>query len=303
MTDRRSFIRTAVTAGGAVIVPSLAATAFVQPAIPAGERAGDERTIAGVRLCWCPAGRFQMGSPPAERGRRPDEAQVWVTLTRGFWMAKFEVTQGDWARVMGALPPRAPSVEFGLGDDVPVYWVSFTDAETFCRRLSGRDRTVTSAGWEFALPTEAQWEYACRAGSPAPYAFGAELTTQQANIKPKEGPSIGRAVRVGSYPPNTWGIHDMHGNIFEWCRDWYHASLPGGTDPDLSGSPGVRNRDGTYSRVRRGGAWNDDPSWCRSAQRLRYEPGRASDHIGFRVALVPRADTARHPASHHAERG
>jgi formylglycine-generating enzyme required for sulfatase activity len=95
-----------------------------------------------------------------------------------------------------------------------------------------------------------------------------------------------RATPVGQYSANAWGLHDMHGNLFEWCRDWYHAQLPGGVDPDLSGRPGVQNGDGSYSRVRRGGAWNDPGAWCRSAMRLRYEPERRSDHIGFRVALV-----------------
>jgi formylglycine-generating enzyme required for sulfatase activity len=98
---------------------------------------------------------------------------------------------------------------------------------------------------------------------------------------------------VGSYPANPWGIHDMHGNVWEWCRDWYHAQLPGGTDPDMSGVKGVPNRDGTYSRVRRGGAWIE-PEWaCRSACRLRYEPHRRSDHIGFRVFVVERPTSAR----------
>ena len=96
----------------------------------------------------------------------------------------------------------------------------------------------------------------------------------------------GSAHRIGSYPANAWGIHDMHGNVWEWCRDWYHARLPGGVDPDLSGDAGVANRDGSYSRVRRGGAWIE-PAWaCRSACRLRYEPPRRSDHIGFRVFVV-----------------
>ena len=98
-------------------------------------------------------------------------------------------------------------------------------------------------------------------------------------------PSPGRATPVGAFRANAWGLHDMHGNIFEWCRDWYHATLPGGVDPDVQ-VKGAPNRDGSYSRVRRGGAWNDEAHWCRSALRLRYEPERRSDHIGFRVVLV-----------------
>jgi len=94
------------------------------------------------------------------------------------------------------------------------------------------------------------------------------------------------ADKVGSFPANAWGLHDMHGNEFEWCRDWYHPKLPGGVDPDLSEVLGVPNRDGTYSRVRRGGAWMDDARYCRSAFRLRFEPPRRSEHIGFRVVVV-----------------
>jgi len=291
MKSRRSFIGT--VASGVLGLPAWsrgyarAVAGSPQPQTFAGRHAGEERTVSEVRLCWCPPGRFTMGSPAGEAGRRPDEAQIEVTLSRGFWMGKFEATQGEWKRVMGALPGRGASAEFGLGDDVPVYWVNFPAAEAFCRALSVRARASAALGdgWEFRLPTEAQWEYACRAGTTTATPFGEQLTVRQANIKAATG-AVGRAVKVGSYPPNPWGIHDMHGNIYEWCRDWYHARLPGGADPDLSGVQGVQNRDGTYSRVRRGGAWNDESEWCRSALRLRYEPERDSDHIGFRVALV-----------------
>jgi len=142
------------------------------------------------------------------------------------------------------------------------------------------------------LPTEAQWEYACRAGTTTATSFGDKLSSKQANFKGKPyngaepGPSLGRVAKVGSYPANAWGLHDMHGNTYEWCRDWYHAKLPGGVDPDLSSTKGTPNRDGTFSRVRRGGAWCDDGLACRSALRLRFEPERRYDHIGFRVVAV-----------------
>ena len=247
-------------------------------------------------MCWCPLGEFTMGSPPGESARRGDEAQVRVTLTRGFWMAKFETTQGEWTRVMGALPARGPSVEFGLGDRFPVYWVSYLDADAFCSSLTSRAIRSGSLPdtWEFRLPTEAQWEYACRAGTTTATAFGDDLGHDQANFSgdPLNGgrrlTAARRATPVGAYPANRWGLHDMHGNIFEWCRDWYHTQLPGGVDPDLSGAKGVQNRDGSWSRVRRGGAWNDDGRFLRSACRLRYEPERSSDHIGFRCVVVER---------------
>jgi formylglycine-generating enzyme len=172
--------------------------------------------------------------------------------------------------------------------------VNFAGAEAFCRKLteSAHGSGELPEGWEFRLPTEAQWEYACRAGTTTATAFGDSLSSGQANFRGKpynggeSGPSPGKAARVGGYAPNAWGIHDMHGNTFEWCRDWYHAKLPGGTDPDLSSRRGQPNRDGTYSRVRRGGAWTDDGKYCRSALRLRFEPERGYDHIGFRVVLV-----------------
>lgn len=253
-----------------------------------GSRAGDEREAAGIKLCWCPPGRFTMGSPAGESERRPDERQVEVTFGKGFWTGKYEVTQGQWKRVVGEFPGNQPA---GEGDDFPVVEVNFAEAEGFCRKLTERARASGDLpeGWEFRLPTEAQWEYACRAGTTTATSFGDKLSSKQANFggKPyngaEEGPSLKRASKVGSYPANAWGLHDMHGNVFEWCRDWYHRKLPGGNDPDLSAHKGTANPDGTFSRVRRGGAWGDNGKFCRSALRLRYEPERRADHIGFRV--------------------
>jgi formylglycine-generating enzyme required for sulfatase activity len=236
-----------------------------------------------------------MGSHVDEPERRPGEDQVEVTLTKGFWMAKFETTQGQWKRIVGKLP-GAFTTELPEGDDLPVGNVNFAETEVFCRRLTelGRRAGALPRDWEFRLPTEAQWEYACRAGTTTATSFGDKLSSKQANFKGKPyngaepGPSLGRAAKVGSYPANAWGLHDMHGNTFEWCRDWYHAKLPGGVDPDLyaARSTAVVNRTGDASRVRRGGAWTDDGWACRSAFRLRFEPERRYDHIGFRVVAV-----------------
>jgi formylglycine-generating enzyme required for sulfatase activity len=260
-----------------------------------GAKAGDEREVAGVRLCWCPAGKFTMGSPPNEPERRPGEDQVEVTLTRGFWAGKYEATQGLWKLVMGKLPGEL-TAELPEGDDYPVGNVNFAEAEAFCARLTelGRKSGELPDGWEFRLPTEAQWEYACRAGTTTATAFGDKLGSKQANVKNKpynggeEGPTLGKAARVGSYPANAWGIHDMHGNIVEWCRDWYHAKLPGDLDPDLHDAKATAapNRTGDYSRSRRGSAWTDDAWASRSAFRQRFEPERRYDHIGFRVVAV-----------------
>ncbi len=303
MPNRRAFLKVVANASGVGFVRfGLAGTplqayadgsiisidaASAQEFAFRGVGAGEQRTVDGFTLCWCPPGRFSMGSPPHETRHRADEAQVEVTLTRGFWMAKFEVTQAQWRRIVGAFPAQQPSIEFGKGDDIPVYWVNFDEAEDFCTKLTERTHRLSAlpTGWKFRLPTEAQWEYACRASTLSATAFGDSLGRHQANFdgEPlnggRDGPPQRRAVTVGSYPANPWGICDMHGNIFEWCRDWYHPRLPGGTDPDL------HERKGT-SRVRRGGAWTDSGWACRSAFRLRYEPHRRSDHIGFRVVAV-----------------
>jgi formylglycine-generating enzyme len=242
-----------------------------------------------------------------------------VTLTRGFWMAKYEATQGQWKRVVGKLPGPL-TAQLHEGDDYPVGNVNFAEAGAFCRQLTqlGRRSGSLPNNWEFRLPTEAQWEQrgtsakGCRAGTTTATAFGNSLSSKQANFQgkpynggrsaatPGAGPSLNRATPVGSYPANPWGLHDMHGNIFKWCRDAYHPRLSGGTDPDLSDQSGT-------SRVRRGsntllgattapagdpflirGCWADDGWPCRSAFRLRFEPERRYDHIGFRVVAVQR---------------
>ena len=270
---------TASVSSGAWLVPQVH-----QESTFAGAKAGDERVIAGIKLCWCPPGRFMMGSPPGEPERRPDETQVEVTLSKGFWAGKFELTQSQWKRVMGALPAETSA---GPGDEFPVYSMNFAEAEAFCRKLTEAAHAAGElpAGCEFRLPTEAQWEYACRAGTTTATSFGDALSSRQSNFQgqpyngAEKGPSLKRTARVGSYPANAWGLHDMHGNVFEWCRDWYHPKLPGGRDPDLSNAKAA-------SRVRRGGCWADEGWPCRSAFRVRFEPERRADHIGMRVVLV-----------------
>jgi formylglycine-generating enzyme required for sulfatase activity len=268
-----------------------------EPSAFTGAKAGEEREVAGVKLCWCPPGKFTMGSPPKEPERRSGEDAVEVTLTGGFWTGKYEVTQGQWKRVVGKLPGEL-TAELPEGDDYPVGNVNFAEAERFCAQLTdlARKSGALSEGWEFRLPTEAQWEYACRAGTTTATAFGNKLGSKQANVQNKpyngaeEGPSLNRAAKVGRYPANAWGLHDMHGNVVEWCRDWYHARLPGGKDPDLhdARATATPNRDGTLSRSRRGSAWTDNAWASRSAFRQRFEPERRYDHIGFRVVAVRR---------------
>ena len=196
---RREFLKSLATATSAVAVSRAQESSF------RGGKAGEDRVLDGIRLCWCPPGRFVMGSPPTERGHRPDEAQVDVVLTKGFWTAKHEVTQGQWRRVIGAFPDRLPSAEFGEGDEFPAYWINFDEAETFCsaltRHLQGSD--ALPAGWEFRLPTEAQWEYACRAGTVKATSFGDALGLHQANFG---GESEDRSVRGRGGARKDWQL-------------------------------------------------------------------------------------------------
>jgi sulfatase modifying factor 1 len=244
-----------------------------------------------VQLVWCPSGRFLMGSPASEPERRADEAQTEVRLTQGFWIGKYPVTQREWKQLMGSLPA---GLTVGAGDNFPVYNVSYSDAEAFCRKLTVIERATGDwgEGWVFRLPTEAQWEYACRSGTKTATTFGDSLSSRQANFKgdfpyngAEKGPTIGRTEKVGSYRASAWGLHDMHGNVYEWCRDWYHAKLPGGTDPDLS-SAKQSSMAGGGSRIGRGGSWADAGSACRSAYRSRFEAERRSNQVGFRVVAM-----------------
>ena len=268
----------------------------VVPSAFYGEKAGDEREVSGTKLCWCPPGQFKMGSPASEPERRPGEDQVDVTLSKGFWTAKTETTQHQWKRIVGKLPGE-PTAELPEGDDLPVGNVNFAESEAFCKKLTElcHNSGELPKDWEFRLPTEAQWEYACRAGTTTATSFGDKISSRQANFlgeKPYNGadagPSLHKAAKVGSYPANPWGLHDMHGNTCEWCRDWFHAKLPGGIDPDLyaAKATALKNRTGDYSRSRRGGTWTDEGWPNRSAFRQRFEPERRYDHIGFRVVAV-----------------
>lgn len=260
-----------------------------------GAIAGETRVIGAMAFSWIPAGSFVMGSPRDEVERRPDEAQVPVTLTRGFWMASLETTQADWRRVVGPLP-GPPTSELPEQADLPVGNVNFAEAEGFCAALSSQAHAsgALPIDWEIRLPTEAQWEYAARADTTTATAFGDTLDRDQANFAGESynggvgGPALGRAAPVGSYPSNPWSLFDMHGNTYEWTRDWYHRRLPGCSDPDLHDveQTATRSEHGDVSRVRRGGGWPDDGWALRSAFRLRFEPERGYDHIGFRVVAV-----------------
>jgi formylglycine-generating enzyme required for sulfatase activity/serine/threonine protein kinase len=232
---------------------------------------GDTRVVdlgSGVKLtlCYIPAGSFTMGSPASEAGRENDEDQVQVRISKGFWLAKTECTQAQWRGVMGTEPSK-----LFKGDDLPVESVSWEDAQGFMAKLNSKN--VLPAGWKWSLPSEAQWEYACRAGTTTAYAGELE---RMAWYSENSGST---AHVVGTKAANGWGLQDMQGNVSEWCSDWYANKLPGGTDPMGASS-------GSF-RVIRGGSWYFLGRLCRSALRSWYDPGLRDIFYGFRAASVP----------------
>jgi formylglycine-generating enzyme required for sulfatase activity/serine/threonine protein kinase len=248
----------------------------------------------GMRLILVRPGKFLMGSPAEEKGRRQDEGPLHeVTLTRPFYLAMCPVTQEQYHTVMGVNPSYFARTGGGrekvAGLDTrtfPVEGVTWDDAVTFCTRLSERP-SERKAGRTYRLPTEAEWEYACRAGTGTPFYAGESLASVQANFNGQNpagsaarGPSLQRPAAVGGYPPNPWGFHDLLGNIWEWCHDFYaERAYPAGpvSDPTgpLSGS----------GHVLRGGAWDVGGDLCRCSTRNVYRPGW-DRCFGFRVVLV-----------------
>ena len=214
-----------------------------------------------------PPGSFVMGSP---RGGGDDQRPVTrVTLTTAFSLGKTQVTQRSWAAVMGSNPSGFK------GESLPVENVSWDDAMEFCRKLTTLERSAGSLpkGYVYTLPTEAQWEYACRAGTTGDYAGDLQAMAWFAE-------NAGRTTHaVATKQANAWGLHDMHGNVWEWCADWYADKLPGGSVSDFKGAASGSDR------VGRGGSWWLDAANCRSALRLGYSPGNRNGYLGFRLAL------------------
>jgi sulfatase modifying factor 1 len=286
-----------------------------------GKEPGQVRDGNGLtmKLVWCPPGVVRMETvevitepaaakkqekqndddvdPPAEPVREPRQTEkittVNVFLSQGYWLGKYEVTQAEWKQVMRTEPWKGQEHVIE-GDEIPATYVNWEDATEFCRKLTEEERKAGRLpdGWEYRLPTEAQWERACRARSATAFSFGddAEQVGDYAwwgafdngNARNEQ-----YAHKVGLKKSNPWGLHDMHGNVWEWCRDWYTGELPGGRDPEV--------REGGPDRVLRSGGWNDPPRICRSASRLRYDPSSRRKNVGLRVALsaIPQKEPAK----------
>ena len=227
-----------------------------------GMMAGAEREweiAPGVRIafCWCPPGDFLMNPANYSQG------QIHVTLTKGFWMAKTQVTQAQWQAVMGSNPSHFK------GDNLPVEQVSWGATQNFLTKVNAL--IGSDDGGSMVLPTEAQWEYASRTEETGAFSGGIidEVAWYEDNSGEKTHP-------VGTKKPNAWGLHDMHGNVYEWCEDWYDNKLPGGVDP--------RGATSGYDRVAKGGCWSSTAGNCGAASRLSAPPSGWCNIGGFRVA-------------------
>jgi formylglycine-generating enzyme required for sulfatase activity len=257
-------------------------------------RAANARTIPDLNLdlVYIAPGSFMMGTPEqslivkwyyavrekltkkpnpdADTGR--ERPVTWVTLTQAFWMGRTAVTQAQYAAVMGTNPSEFTAA----GREAPVENVSWDDAMAFGQKLTEREKAAgrLPKGYAYTLPTEAQREYACRAGTTGDYAGDLDAMAWY-------GPNSGGTTHpVGTKQPNAWGLYDMHGNVWEWCQDWYGA-YPGGEVTNPLGPPSGSRR------VNRGGSWDFVAAFCRSAYRSYGGPGIRGSNVGFRLALAP----------------
>ncbi len=233
----------------------------VEPTQPQTLRAGESRVFDGIEFVWVPAGEFWMGSTSSEAD--DDERPLTqVRISRGFWLGKFEVTQGRWQGVMGS----NPSYFKQCGPDCPVEQVSWDDAQAFIGNLNGR-----AGGNRYRLPTEAEWEYAARAGTTGDRYGNIEV------IAWYDSNNGDRTHPLGRKAPNAWGLHDMLGNVWEWTQDWYVDHLPGGSVTDPRGPVS------SSGRAIRGGSWGSYARNCRASIRFNRPPGYRSDYLGFRL--------------------
>ncbi len=251
---------------------SSAHAVWLDPYVTMGLQPKQITNSIGMKLVKIPAGKFTMGSPNDEKDRQAEEEQHQVEITRPYWMGVYHVTQEQYEKVMGNNPSR-----FRDSGNQPVDSVSWQDAKEFCAKLSALPDEVTIKR-KYRLPTEAEWEYACRGGADtySAYSFGDTISTEQANFNNK----LGKTKPVGTYQPNAFGLYDMHGNLNQWCEDWYGPY-------DRS-----KRRDPTGSatgseRVWRGGSWAYFGPFCRSAYRFKQSPTHRDANFGFRVVASP----------------
>ena len=264
---------------------------------------GEKFTIPDLNLTmiWVKPGTFMMGSPGSEKlpsgtFKIPSvltETQHQVTLTKGFYLGKYELTQAQWKKVMGNNPSKWKKVMGNnpssfKGTDRPVERVSWDDAVAFCKKLTEMEKKAgrVPEGMAYQLPTEAQWEYACRAGTTTAYSWGNTIAPSNTNYIARfstrdfRSPLRMRTTFVGQYAANPWGFHDMHGNVSEWTADWYDDYPSGAvTDPEGPAS-------GSF-RVLRGGSWRTGGTNLRSAKRSALLPRIRFDALGFRVGFLP----------------
>ncbi len=296
---------------------NLAKNSSITKTAPQGPLEDLPEAAPHLTLLWISPGRFWMGSPESEPERRDSEGPQHLVQLQGFFMSQTPITQAQWREVAGW--KEGPGEQWGRelkldpssfqskgekankvvrqlegesnNDHYPVENVSWLDAMEFCNRLSQR------TGRTYALPSEAQWEYACRAGTTTPFHFGDTISPELANYRGDfayaDGPQgvyRKQTTPVGMFPANAWGLYDMHGNVLEWCQDEWHESHEGApTDGRawVDVAEGEKSKELAKTKLLRGGSWNNIPRSCRSAYRNHYQPDYADLNVGFRVVCLP----------------
>lgn len=247
-----------------------------------GQEAGERRElVTAMNFRWCPPGKFVMGSPPSEPGRNSFEAQQEEVISTGFWIKETEVTQGQWKTLMDTSPWAGQEL-VQEGSDYAASYISQKDAVDFCQKLTAREQATGQLpiGWGYALPSEAQWEYACRGGTTTSYSFGEDASKLDEYAWYGALSGDGNATKkqhahpVGQKKPNPWGLKDMHGNVWEWCSD---LNWPESRTASVSE---------VHHRVFRGGSWAISAPYCRSASRARLAVNDRYCFIGFRIAAI-----------------